>query len=98
MNREGREGVGREGKGEGGTMQAPRSSRFALVWVDLSGGPFDLWSTRPFALNPPLQLWRVSLLCSLYAFSSLLSGKYMFCWRYVLVILIERELHLHTFM
>ena len=33
---------------------------------------------------------------TLYAFSSLLGGKYMFCWRYVLVILIERQLHLHT--
>jgi len=35
-------------------MQAPRSTRFALVWVDPSGGPLDLWPTRPFALNPPL--------------------------------------------
>ena len=35
-------------------MQAPRSSRFELVWVDPSGGPLDLWPTRPFALNPPL--------------------------------------------
>jgi len=38
------------------TMQAPRSSRFALVWVDRSGGPLDLWPTRSFALNPPLPL------------------------------------------
>jgi len=45
-------------------MQAPRSSRFALVWVDPSGGPLDLWPTRPFALNPPLhacvEVWQTS--------------------------------------
>ena len=59
MNMEVREWVGMEGKGEGGTMQAPRSSRFALVWVDPSGGPLDLWPTRPFPLNPPLSLaWK----------------------------------------
>jgi len=34
-------------------MQAPQSSRFALVWGDPSRGPLDLWPTRPFALNPP---------------------------------------------